>query len=196
MVDTSWLDDVRAPAPTPTAEIMREGAQEGKDRVWWCDGKHVWFRRVKSNPATLQRHNRFVADGDYEYIRTDDDVELYRLKEQSIFAIKAPQTIDLSKLSFYDVKRMACKAAMKDDWQAFEDIVAYIRSVLQRNVGDKTAARWTQTWCDMVFGDHYADLCHMVEKRNGPSPQRINMELARLASKRGDNSGRIITLGR
>jgi len=194
--DTSWLDDdIRAPAPTPTAKIMQRGAQDGKDRVWWCDGTHVWFRRKSSNPSTLERHNRFVADGDYEYVRTDDDVELYRLREQSRFAIKPTRAIDLDTMNLYDVKRLAAKAAVRRDWQQFQDIVTYVRSKLNMNVGDNTELRWTQTWADMVFGDLYADLIAMVQKRLGPTPQEINVELAALMKRKGGGAGRIITVG-
>lgn len=194
-VDTSWLDAVETPAPTATAEIMRQGAQEGKDRIWWCDGEHVWFRRRKSNPATVARHNRFIADGDYEYIRTDDDVELYKLREQSIFAVKKTRTVDLDALDFYNVKRLAAKAAVKREWQTFSDIVAYIRSKLNQNVGENTDARWTQQWADMVFGDHYENLIAMIAQRHGPSPQEINIELAALLKRKGGGKGRIITVG-
>ena len=194
-VDTSWLDDVRAPAPTPTAKIMQQGESGGKDRIWWCDGTHVWFRRKKSNPATLQRHNRFVADGDYAYIRTDDDVELYKLREQSVFAIKKTRTIDLNTMNLYDVKRLAAKAACRRDWQQFLDIVGYLRSGLNANVGEHTDLKWTQAWADMKFGDLYEDLLAMVAKRLGPSPQEINVEVAALMQRKGGGAGRIITLG-
>jgi hypothetical protein len=193
--DTSaWLDDeptVSAPM-SPTAERMRQGALDGKDRVWWCDGKHVWFRRSKSNPATLERHNRFVSDGDYQFIATHDDVECYALREQSIFAIKKPRTVDLSIMSDYDVKRMAAKAALKYDWQTFSDIVVYLRDKMNRNVRQ---GGWTQQWADIQFADLYEDLVEMVLRRNGPNGQQINMELARLHRNSGKNTGRIITLG-
>lgn len=190
-----WLDDDVTVVPTPTAPIMRQGAQDGKDRVWWCDGTHIWFRRKASNPATLERHNRFVADGDYAYIRTDDDVELYKLREQSIFAIKKTRTVDLNAMSFYDVKRLAAQLAVKREWQSFADIVAHLRSMLNANVGDHTEARWTQTWADMNFGDMYENLIAMIAIRNGPSPQEINMELAALARRKGGGIGKVITIG-
>jgi hypothetical protein len=190
----AWLDDVSAVQTpiTPTADRMRQGALDGKDRVWWCDGEHVWFRRKKSNPATLERHNRFVSAGDYQYIATHDDVECYRLREQSIFAIKKPKTVDLAQFNDYDVKRLAAKAAMKHDWQVFADIVAYIRDKLNRNV---RADGWTQQWADMQFADVYSDLIEMVLRRNGPGPVEINNALARLHRNSAANTGRIITVG-
>jgi hypothetical protein len=192
----AWLDatpepDVRV-AMAPNADRMRQGALDGKDRVWWCDGKHVWFRRSKSNPATLQRHNRFVADGDYQYIATHDDVECYQLREQSIFAIKKTKTVDLSTFSDYEVKRLAAKAALKHDWQVFSDVVTYIRDRLNQNVRD---GGWTQQWANIKFGDSYADLVEMVLRRNGPGPGEINAALARLQRNSGSATGRIITVG-
>lgn len=197
--DFSWIDapepDVRVAAPTPTAPIMNRGAQDGKDRVWWCDGEHIWFRRRAANPATLGRHNRFVAKGDYKYIRTDDDVELYALEEQSPFAIKQKKTINLDEFDFWNVQRMAAKAACKHDWQQFLDIVAYIRDKLNQNVGEKTELRWTQTWADMKFAEVYEYLMEMIAKRNGPSAQQINVEVAALRMRKGVQPGRIITVG-
>lgn len=198
--DFSWMDaptptEGVSVTPTPTAPIMQRGAQDGKDRIWWCDGEHVWFRRGKSNPATLQRHNRFVADGDYEYIRTDDDVELYKLREQSRFAIKQKKTINLAEFDFWNVQRLAAKAACKRDWQQFADIVAYLRDCLNQNVGENTELRWTQQWADMKFAEVYEYLMSMVRIRLGPSPQEINHELAALSSRKGVARGRIVTVG-
>ncbi len=194
----AWLDaepDVRPSTHSPTTDVMRQGALEGKDRVWWCDGEHIWFRRRKANPATLERHNRFVSQGDYQFVATHDDVECYKLREQSIFAIKQPKTIDLNTLDFYNVKRLACKAAMKGDWQQFQDIAVYMRDRLNQNVGPNTATKWTQQWADMNFADHYESLIEMVARRNGPSPQQINIELARLMRGKPAATGRVITLG-
>src|SRR5690606_23256068 len=72
MDEFGWLDV--QPGKTTGLEnkatIMRDGAFGGKDRIWWTDGDTVWFRRSKSNPDTLRRHNDFVAKGDYKHIET------------------------------------------------------------------------------------------------------------------------------
>lgn len=199
MTNTSWLDDsepVVATPRTPDADIMRRGAAEGKDRVWWCNGEFVWFRRKKSNPATLERHNAFIAKGDYEYLGTSDDVECYKVRPQSPFSMKKREVVNLDELDFYNVKRLAAQAACQADWETFRDIVAYIRSSINSNVGDNTELRWTQNFADMVFGDQYQHLIQMIAIRHGPNPAAINVALARLAAAKGENKGRIITLGR
>lgn len=205
----SWLDDapIEMTAHVPNREkafdeVMRQAAQLGKDRVWFTDGDYIAFRRKKANPATLERHNRFTANGDYEHIGTSDDVEIYKLNASSPFKIKPPDRtgaqphiIDLAQLDWYNVRRQAAKAACRRDWKTFRDIVAFMRESLNRNVGQDTAARWTQGFCDTIWSETYQALMLAIKMRQGPSPAEINKALNDLRMQDGTAVGRIITIG-
>jgi hypothetical protein len=204
----AWLDIADDAVIEPTlhvpnvgkvpGEIMQAGAKLGKDRVWFSDGEYIWFRRKKANPATLERHNRFTASGDYKHIGTSDDVEVYKLNDSSAFKIKtprAPRVFDLEAADWYNVRRQAALAACRRDFKTFRDIVAFMRERLNRNVGDNTESRWTQGFCDLQWADTYTALMNSVKMRGGPSPQEINMELQKLRVSEGTSVGRVITLG-
>jgi hypothetical protein len=213
MVDDSefaWLD-VPIDAPVESAahlpgrekrfdEVMRAGALLGKDRVWYCDGDYIAFRRAKANPATLERHNRFTATGDYTHIGTSGDVEVYKLNDSSPFKIKPPEpgkrVLDLGEMNWYNVRRQAALAACRRDWETFQNIVAFMREAINRNVGEGTATRWTQAFADTMFADTYVALMESIKMRQGPSPGEINRELAALAARKKQNVNRLITVGR
>lgn len=208
----AWLDaPVDAPIEhsvhTPNVgsvpgEIMQAGAKLGEDRVWFTDGAFIWFRRKKANPATLERHNRFTANGDYKHIGTSDDVEVYQLNETSPFKIKPPdrvggqpRVLDLEQLDWYNVRRQAAKAAVRRDWQTFSDILAFMREALNRNVGNDTQAKWTQGFCDLMFAETYQALMNSIKMRGGPTAVEINAALNSLRLKSGAAVGRLITIG-
>ena len=182
-----WLD-VRPAQYTGLEQrggIMRPGEQEGADRIWFTDGDCVWFRRAAANPATLERHNKFVKAGDYKHVETQDGVEIWKLQDSSVFKTKQ---IDLGELDFYNVTRQAAIAACKRQWQTFEDIVSYIR---QRLFG-----QYHTQFAETMFAECYMRIMRMIEMRRGPGGEEINRELASLSQKRGDGKGRIITLGK
>lgn len=194
-----WLEisgnpDIRPgaklPGETRRAEVVQAGAMPGgRDRVWFTDGEYIWFRRAKSNPATLRRHDGFTADGDYEYIETQDDVEIYKLKPQSRFKAKAsPKLLDLGDLDFYNVKRQAALAAVRRDFKTFHEIVSWIREMFM--------AQYHAGHADMLYAECYASLMAMIEQRLGPSPGEINRELMKLMAGSGQARGKIITIGR
>ena len=66
---------------TEKLHTMAGGGEHGlgKKKIWASDGAFVWFRRKLANPATLERHNRFLATGEYKHVGTQDDVEIYEL---------------------------------------------------------------------------------------------------------------------
>lgn len=192
--DFAWMDEPVVTTPiTPNAPIMQEGAQLGKDRIWFCDGEHIWFRRNKSNPATLERHNRFVAAGDYVHIGTNDDVECYAVREQSQFAIKpasaATRVIDLETLSLYDVRRQAAMAAVRRDWQTFQDILSFLRFKINAQCGEHA------TQANLMYGEQFEAIMASIAQRLGPSLGEISRELTALAARKNGGKGKIITLG-
>ena len=183
-------------------EVMQAGAKLGKDRVWFTDGDYIWFRRRLANPATLERHNRFTANGDYEHIGTSDDVEVYKLNEKSPFKIRPPEragaqprVLDLAQMDWYNVRRQAAKAAVRRDWKTFRDIVAFMRESLNRNVGQDTESKWTQGFCDTIWAETYQALMLSIKMRGGPTPVEINAALNGLRVKDGASVGRLITIG-
>lgn len=198
IADTDWLEigsaaDIRHSTVLPTAPIMQRGAFEGRDRKWYTDGQHIWFRRSQANPETVSRHNRFMAAGDYEYLGTNDDVEVYRLKDQSRFKVAGANTrvVDMDKLwsmGTYQVYRLAAISACERKWETFSDILGYIRQKFQQiHVGNAAAA-------DLAFGEFTEWLQASIIQRLGPSWGEIQKELNVIASKR-KKSGLIITLG-
>lgn len=183
--DDSWLDI------TPVAKLDNEANRAltmqqgflGKNRTWATDGEYIWFRRKQSNPETLQRHNAFVAAGDYQHIETQDDVEVYKLMPQSKF-IKH-KTLDLAKLKLHDVRRQAILAVCRRDWKTFLDICGYIKEIY--------TAKYHTAFADQKYAEDYIMMMSAVKQRHGPSPGEINRELAAILQTRGDR-GRVITL--
>ena len=190
----SWLD-VRPAVPSGLENrgdgIMREAGQEGKDRIWYCDGEYIWFRRSKSNPATLERHNKFVGDGDYRHIETQGDVEIYQLQPQSQFKsdVVAGKQIDIAQMDNYNVRRQAALAACRRDWQAFHDIMTFLRERINAVHGANRAG------AEMQYAEMYMAVISSVEQRNGPGAGEINRELVALMHKDPISRRRMITIG-
>lgn len=191
MGDFDWIDGGKITGLENRAKVMRPGGQDGKDRIWWCDGEYVWFRRNKANPATLERHNNFVADGDYIHVETQNDIEIWQLRPQSMFhSKKGPRgkQLDISKLNMYDLRRQAALAACRRDWVSFRDIMSYLKErVLARHLGNTNAG-------DQEYAEQYLAVIQSIVQRDGPSAGEINRELMSLMQKGGSRE-RIITLG-
>jgi hypothetical protein len=194
--ESDWLDtgDVRS-AVLPFHAIMVKGAFEGRNRKWFTDGAHIWFRRKEANPETVARHNRFLAAGDYEYLGTDDDIEIYRLRDQSLFKVAGANTkiIDLDKLwsmGAYQVYRLAAVAAVKRNWENFVDICGFVREKIRGKHGASVAQG------DLEYNDFTEWLAASIIQRLGPSWGEVEREVGVIMAKRRMNvKGRLITLG-
>ena len=190
----AWLDArpaVHSGLENRGESIMREAGQEGKDRIWWTDGEYLWFRRSKSNPATLARHNKFTEDGDYQYIETQNDIEIYQLRPQSQFksdAVVGRQT-DIAQMDNYNVRRQAALAACRRDWQAFHDIMTFLRERISAVHGANLAG------AEMYYAEAYMAVMASIQQRAGPSPNEINKELRALMGKDPISKRRMITIG-
>lgn len=195
--ESDWLDtgDVRSSKILPSHEIMRKGAFEGRNRKWFTDGAHIWFRRKEANPETVARHNRFMSAGDYEYLGTDDDVEVYALRDQSRFKVAGANTkiVDMDKLwsmGAYQVYRLAAISACKRKWDNFVDICGFIRERIREKHGAAVAQS------DLEYADFVEWMYASITLRLGPSRGEIEREVGVIAAKRRMNvKGRIITLG-
>lgn len=193
---SAWLDtgDVSL-TRLPFHPVMVKGAFEGRNRKWLTDGEHIWFRRKEANPETVARHNRFMEAGDYEYLGTDDDVEIYRLRDQSRFKIAGANTkvVDLDKLwsmGAYQVYRLAAVAACKRNWDNFVDICGFVRERMREKHGANVAMS------DLEYADFTQWLAASIIQRLGPSWGEVEREVGVIAAKRRMNvKGRVITLG-
>lgn len=190
----SWLDvqpSVHSGLENRGEGIMREGGQEGKDRIWWTDGEYLWFRRGKSNPATLQRHNKFVEDGDYQFVETQGDVEIWQLRPQSQFKSDSGsgRQIDIAQMNNYNIRRQAALAACRRDWQAFHDIMTFLRERINATHGANLAG------AEMYYAEAYMAVMASIEQRVGPSANEINKELRLLMGKDPISRRRLISIG-
>ena len=188
--ESDWLSDnvgkiVGEKKRAPSMQ-KRLGA-EAKDRVWACDGKYIWFRRKKSNPHTLQRHNAFISKGDYVHVDTQDDVEIYELQESSAFK---KREVNLGEMNFYNVRRQAALAACRHDYQTFEEIMVYLKESIDAYHGANVQGAQGQ------YAETYMSVMAAIAMRNGPSPAHVNQQLLVLAKKRAKTRDKIISVGR
>lgn len=174
------------------APRMRLGEHKDTDRVWYSDGHYVWFRRAEANPATLERHKRFLAAGDYKHIETQDGVEIYELQDSSQFK-KKPQQIDIAGLNTYNVRRQAVLAACRRDWKAFRDIMSYLRERIVSYYFDPEHPG-ANNFAETMYAEQYMAVMASIDMRHGPSPQEINKELHALAGGK-PNKQKLITIG-
>jgi hypothetical protein len=174
---------------------MVKGAFEGRNRKWYTDGTYIWLRRKEANPETLARHDKFMSEGDYEYIGTEDDVEIYALQEQSRFRVAGANTkvVDLDRLwevGAWQVYRLAAISAVKRNWENFVDICGFVRERIKAKHGENVAGG------NVEYGDFTAWLDASVKQRLGPSWGEIEREVGVIMARRRMNvKGRVITLG-
>lgn len=164
----------------------------GNSRMWLCDGEYVYFRPTRivngekvtvANPTTLERHKRYLSEGQYTYIETQDDVEIYKVEPSSPFARKG---MYLGELSDADVRRQAMLNACKRDWVAYTDCLEEMSGRLKARYDPGMAAR--------VYNDylHYIDI--LIGMRGGPVAAERAAGLAGVRKRRGVGAGRLILL--
>lgn len=184
----AWLDIQPGAVGVGQKRIARvKDHPLGDDKAWFCDGEYIWLRRAKANPATLERHERFVANGDYVHVETQDGVEVWELQESSPF--KSKKTINLTEMDNYNVRRQAALAACRRDWQNFVDIMTYARERISANFGAHHAQ------AELVYTETYMAVMAAIAMRNGPSPQEVNNEVMALMQRKQVHKDKIITIG-
>lgn len=175
-----WLDlptiesGVALPGEKKRAKRMQHGL--GKKKIWASDGSVVWFRRKLANPATLERHERFLATGEYKYLGTQDDVEIYELTASSPF--KRAETVDFGALKFYDARRQTIRAAVRRDWATFIDGLEHLAGGI-KGAYDPAMAK-------TVYNDLLSYVFVQITMRGGPSQNEVDREVAALRTRRGD----------
>lgn len=156
----------------------------GKSRTWCCDGEYVLLRRKQANPATLQRHEDFIAKGEYAYVATYDDVEVYKLQPASPFRRKEP--IDLTSLDDYNLRRTIARAACRRDWVTYVDAL--------EEIAGRIKGRYDPAFGQQVFLDVLADIELMIERRGGPGQTERDREVNAVRKRHGLGKGRQIYL--
>jgi hypothetical protein len=189
MSDDTWLDLPRVESGSKLTEEQKRfksitKSLVGKSKTWACDGEYVAFRRKKANPATLDRHERFLRTGDYKHIGTQDDVEIYKLMESSPF--KRKDAINFEGKRFYDARREVIRAAVRRDWATFIDGLEYLAGMLKGQYDGGTSK--------LIYQDMLTYIFIQITMRGGPSQQEVDREVAALRSRRGDRRSTSLVL--
>ena len=210
--DDSWLDEkpARKPAKKPkksprkkasvrvesSAKLRNEKARfasmtkalVGRSRVWACDGEYVAFRRKLANPATLERHNRFIQSGDYKFIGNHDGVELFELQAGSPF--KRP-TMNLLEMPPDRIRRIAVVAACGRDWGTYVDAISELASRVKGSIySDGKPAQGA--FAEDVWKQHIERVFALIALRGGPSHDEMNRGVAAVRMSRGEMRNRVI----
>jgi hypothetical protein len=165
---------VKLPGEKQRGKRMQHGL--GKKKVWASDGSFVWFRRKLANPATLERHERFLSTGEYQYLGTQDDVEIYKLMPGSPF--KRVEAVDFGALKFYDARRQTIRAAVRRDWATFIDGLEHLAGGI-KGAYDPAMAK-------TVYNDLLSYVFVQVAMRGGPSQEEVDREVVALRKRRKD----------
>ena len=187
--DDNWLDLPRIESGAKLTDEQKRfksitKSLVGKSRVWACDGEYVAFRRKKANPATLERHERFLRTGEYRHLGTQDDVEIYQLMESSPF--KRKEVVNFEGKRFYDARREVIRAAVRRDWATFIDGLEYLGGMIKGQYDGGTARTIYQDMLGYVF--------IQIGMRGGPAQGEIDREVAALRTRRGDKRSTSLVL--
>jgi hypothetical protein len=205
--DTSWLDVPDWLDDKPSVRIESTGKLTGerkrapsmakkllgKSRTWACDGEYVYFRRKQSNPATLERHNKFIASGHFKHVQTQDDIEIFQLQEASPFK-REPE--NLTVLTIPMIRRAAVKAGVARDWGLFVDCISELATKFK-------SQRWEVDGRKVAPGDPFVkDLYEealqyiflTIWKSGGPLQAEIDAGVQSVRARRGDATTRLVTL--
>ena len=181
MSDASWLE---LPQVTSTIKLPNETARfpgaakklAGRSRVWACDGEFLILRRKKANPATLQRHETFLKTGDYVYLTTQDDVEVYKLMPSSPFKRKQR---DLTTIDSYNLRREAALAACRREWPLFVDALM--------ELSGRIKGQYHDAFAKTVYDENLTAIFLAINMRGGPTRAEIDREVQALRKRRGDS---------
>jgi hypothetical protein len=171
------------------------GSVQGKKRIWACDGEYVFFRRKSCGAdadgrdrngdihAAITRHNRFLANGDYTYVETQDDVEICRVNPQSALYRKGRY---LGELDDAALRRGIALAACKRDWTLYVDMLTEVSGRIKSKVHPSMAA--------VIYNEMLEYVNILIAQRWGPSPAECAQGLQSVRQRRGEGSGQMILL--
>jgi hypothetical protein len=196
-----WLDDKPSVRIEGGAKLTGEHKRApsmakkllGKSRVWACDGEYVYFRRKKSNPATLQRHNNFTASGHFKHVMTQDDVEIYHLQEKSPFK-REPE--NLTVLTIPMIRRAAVKAAVSRDWGLFVDCISELATKFKSQRWEVDGKRISPDdgFVKNMYEEALQYIFLTVWKSGGPLQAEIDAGVQDVRTRRGEATSRLVTL--
>ena len=179
------------PRVKSVAGIPREAARKfGPGRIWGCDGEFVFFRPKRmvdgvftqvANPEAMERHQRFISKGDYTYIETQDDVQIFRVNAQSPMARKG---CSLLEATVGAVRRAVILAACNRDWPLYVDALQELANRVKSNDPGPLGAN---QWKELLS---YVE--NMISMRGGPTPAECGAQLQNVRAKRGEGKGRLI----
>jgi hypothetical protein len=156
----------------------------GANRIWACDGEFVAFRRKKANPEALARHERFLASGDYKFIETQDDVEIYELMPSSPFKRKGE--LDIYAMRFFDLRREVVRAAVRRDWAIFIDGLEHLAGCIKGQHHGNPGTAGAQ------YNDLLIYVFNQIAMRGGPSQAEVDREVQALRRRRGARSSPVL----
>lgn len=159
----------------------------GKNRTWLCDGEYVWFRRAKSNPETLARHEKFIRTGQYKHVGNSDDVEVWQLTEASAFK-RTP--VNLVQLDIPTLRRTAVLLAVKGDFGGYVDALDELASRIKGVRGGALDMATMQK----IFLGHVGHMQYLITIRGGPSAVTIGNEVKAVRAARGQSRGKLLLL--
>jgi hypothetical protein len=143
-------------------------------RAFWLDGVHAYLRRKRANPAIIERCDAKLRSGEYRYVATSDDVEIYEISEDSPLRRKK---LDLSEMPLKAIERAIVRAACDEDWRLYYDAVSeYAHRHKVSDLPLATSQKMYQT------AMRYLEL--RIMRRGGPTPMRIQAELAGIRKQR------------
>lgn len=167
-------------------------AVSGKKRIWACDGEYVFFRRKScidpKNPGekhrAIERHENFLARGDYVYLETQDDVEICKVTDQSPFKRKG---VYLGQLSEGGLNRAVVIAACQRDWPLYVDTL--------EELAGRVKGKWqTENQRTVCWNEHLSYIDHLVALRGGPTKEERAAHMSQVRTARGEGRGRVILL--
>lgn len=181
--------------PYEAAKRFREG------KVWGCDGNFVFYRPRRmiegvmtqvANPTMVDRHARFIRQGHYEYIETQDDVQIFRVTDKSPFKRGFGSLDDMNEST---LKRAIIMSAVKREWTLYcdclEEMAARIQARAVTSDGQGAGQLQRNQWNEML---QYIEI--QISMRGGPGPAECGRELqrVRLARNGGGEEKRILLI--
>lgn len=198
--DNSWLDLGDGPGQVTAAKSLvnekKRGAPvsmtlAGKGRTWHSDGKYIWFRRKKANPATLARLSDHLARGEIKHLTTSDDVEMYEVLPSSAFYRAEAQ--DLTKLDYSSVTWATIRAAKRREWTGFVDGLSEIAARIKGRVYTDGGTA-TGEFARLQYSERLNYIFRLVSMAGGPGREEIDREVSLVQQRRGAGRGSTIVL--
>lgn len=136
----------------------------------------------------MERHERFIRLGHYKYFATYDDVQVFKLTDESPFKRKFGS---LFEMATGQVKRAVIMAAVKREWplyvDALEELAVRIHSQPASDGQGSGVLHKTQ-YQEML---NYIEI--QIAMRGGPTPAECSMNLSRIRAQRnGGGEKRIL----